>query len=243
MSEQHEFEWYLQWDGRDDTPRNRAAVVPCTVFNIWKEYNLKLISYEEYVQMVEAKLIAPPQSYWKVEAGQFALALKSHLRRYDRDLENLSNCYQDFLRGWDACESRVQMLLDWDEALDHVRTRKKWFSKQLRRYEFHAADLESGTFHDWQCRGTVGRELQKMREHDFVEGVVEKGDRRGRVWYVLSIRSTGPEFLDTLQNLNREFSWIFAFRDAYEDPTDCECKPNSWGHLQTHDRIRRDPLP
>lgn len=231
------YEWYLQWCGKDDTPRTRAALVPCSTFNIWKDYNLKVVTYEEFSEMVTAHLIAKPESYWNVKPGQWALVIKSYCKQYERDLENLSNCFQDFLRGWDACEARVHMLMDWDEAIYHESVRNKWLKKAHHRYTFYRNEDES--LSDWYRRGVVSTQLQLIRERDYMEEVVEKSDRRGKVWYLLHMHCTGPQFQEAVWDLARDFGWMFSFKDEIIDPTTEERKANQ---DPTYDREKRDAI-
>ena len=236
MSEKKpEYSWHLTWSGRDDTPRTRAALEPCKTFHLWKDYVLKVVTYEEACQMIAAGELAQFADYWRIEPGQWGLISKTGYGN-SQQWENLSLCFEDFLRGWDACEARVHMLMDWDEAIQHDKDRNKWFKVASRRYEFKRAKTEEGATYPYD---TYCRQLNSLREYDHVESVVEREDRRGYVWYELRMKCTGPQFAETLWSMSCKFYWIFSFEASVNDPTVDERKPNK---LPSYKRVRRDSI-
>ena len=78
----------------------------------------------------------------------------------------------------------------------------------------------------WSYCGMYEQQLQKMHGYDFVKGISERGDRHGHIWYELTMKCSGPQYIEALYNLVRDFGWIFSFT-KWEDPTECECKQGS----------------
>jgi hypothetical protein len=114
-TEKHKYKWTLKWAGHDDTPAFRAAIKHCETFHIWKPYNLRIVSFDEWVGLIEngetEDRRTPELNFWSIKPGQLGMVADSHTAsQYQRTWDQLSTCLQDFLRGWHAAEEHIKSL-------------------------------------------------------------------------------------------------------------------------------------
>jgi hypothetical protein len=101
---ENKYEWRLTWCSQKDGPMLRAAFEKCKEFPLFKDSGARLISHEEYVEMIEKGEIAPAVSYWCVREGEVGLISKSYCQQYSNTWDKISCCEGDFEDGWRACE-------------------------------------------------------------------------------------------------------------------------------------------
>jgi hypothetical protein len=120
--EEQEFKWRLLWSGRKDTVAERAACEHLKTFPLWKDSEAKLITFEEYQELVKNDEIAPPQSHWQIEQGEVGYISLFHYARYTDTWCSIDMAHQDFLAGWYQCQ-RLQDIEIYEQALIED---KKW---------------------------------------------------------------------------------------------------------------------
>ena len=65
-----------------------------------------------------AEEIAGPTKYRSIKSGQMDLICYScYANEYSQSWENLYMCYKDFVAGYEACNKKLQFMLDLNEAL------------------------------------------------------------------------------------------------------------------------------
>lgn len=108
----------LKWSGRDDSDKVQAAFAYCKKqIPICKDV-CTFVTYDECRALIEAGELEEFTKYWSVAPGQVAMVAHSgYVNEYAKSWEDLSNCYQDFLTGYEACEKLLKLQLDWDEAI------------------------------------------------------------------------------------------------------------------------------
>lgn len=103
--EKKEHEWYLKYSGRKDSPSFRAAVKHLNTFPLWRDSQAKVITFDEYKELVTHNEIAPPQNYWNINEGQVGVIILSYYLQYSKTWhEIIDPAFQDFQDGWRACE-------------------------------------------------------------------------------------------------------------------------------------------
>ena len=104
MAESKDFKWRLTWSGCIDTAELRAAVDEvCKDFPLFRDSKAKLITHEEYNELVANREIAEPKDWWKIREGHVGLISSNAYSKYSTTWGNISQAREDFCKGWRAC--------------------------------------------------------------------------------------------------------------------------------------------
>ena len=107
MNEKKEVEYRLTWSGRKEHPALRGAVEHLKTFPLFKDSKAELIDHTRYMELVEAKEIAEPVSYWQIQEGEIGLISLDYYKTYSKTWESISMAKGDFIDGWLAHEKYV----------------------------------------------------------------------------------------------------------------------------------------
>jgi len=100
-----EYKWVLVWRGIKDGPMVRAIGEQIKEYPIARDAMTHLVTYGEYMAMVERGETAPPRPYWRMTAGNVgAVALSAYCTiQYDYVWDEIGTMKDDFAAGWMAC--------------------------------------------------------------------------------------------------------------------------------------------
>jgi hypothetical protein len=217
-----EFEWTLKWSGRPITECSIAAFKACEVFHIWKDYNLKVIDYAEYQQMIADGLIeqCTIPSSWTVREGEHALAAKTYVaRQYGRTWEELSNCYRDFEMGWLKCEERYDRIAQHEHALKLNKEFDAWKKRVIREITFEFPE------HFHISYNTPAKDHMDCTWDDIepLKAVV-RYHRVKKPQLILTVRCTGEQIEQVIREVNYKYG-----RDMV--PIKFPQEPETKGHI------------
>ena len=108
----------LKWSGRENSEVNQLAFQYCKKqIPICKDM-CEFIDHDRYLQLIAAEEIEGPTKYSGI--NQFEIGMicySSCASEYRQSWENLDMCYKDFVAGYEACNKKLKLQLDWDEAI------------------------------------------------------------------------------------------------------------------------------
>jgi len=103
------YKWYLKYSGQKDSPMLRAAIKHLNTFPLWRDSEAKVVTFEEYTELVAKCEIAPPVSYWRINEGQVGVIILTYYNQYSTTwTNNIDPAFQDFEDGWRAHERFVK---------------------------------------------------------------------------------------------------------------------------------------
>lgn len=95
-----DYKWRLIWSSVPDLPETFAAFEHCKVFPLFKDSRSKLVTHEEYVEMIEKEEIPPTVSYWTVGKKELGLVALNSFYMYAEDWKSIHAAKRDFIAGW-----------------------------------------------------------------------------------------------------------------------------------------------
>ncbi len=98
-----EYQYCLKWDGKEDTPKIRAAMERCKFIIMFENAEPRFVDHDEYKTLVKDGVISKPESYWEVREGEIGLITRENFGSSDQ-WQMVSNCKADFLAGWAAAQ-------------------------------------------------------------------------------------------------------------------------------------------
>jgi len=99
-----DYKYRLTWYGRRDTEMLRETFEHSKTFHLFRDSKARLITHTEYMELVELKEIAEPQSYWQIKEDQVGLISLNFFTSYSTTWDLVNSSMTDFQDGWRACE-------------------------------------------------------------------------------------------------------------------------------------------
>jgi hypothetical protein len=173
-----EYTWRLTWSSYTDTPMFRASIKRLNIFPLWKDSEAKIVTYEEYKQMIADGLIQAPQDYWIIKAGKVGVVSKTCYKKYTAVWDQINIAYHDFCDGWIACEKlQHEKEQQIQKEVDHVQAIK--MNREFNKYGEIPAHIK---FRCNYCNRNITLTLRRSeskavcsncKETDFLEFIKE----------------------------------------------------------------------
>lgn len=107
MADEKVYKYQLRWSGEKDIPMRRQAIEQAKKDNMFNASDPKIVTHEEFIQLIDQEVIRPAQSYWDVKPGQIGVVTYSN-HGSPIQWENARHAYNDFIDGWDAAVKHME---------------------------------------------------------------------------------------------------------------------------------------
>jgi hypothetical protein len=131
-----EFKWRVLFNGRKDTPAERAVAKFLTTFTIWNPSETHIITGVEFKRMVEAGEIDGTSDFYTIGENKIGYISLKCYAKYTEDWEKVRSAREDFLTGWYECqklqdaELYEQAIKENDRWLDGLNRKAKKLIKE-----------------------------------------------------------------------------------------------------------------
>jgi len=93
--------------GYEDKEMMRNAEKFLGTFYLAKDFELKAISYEEYIELVKKKEIKDTK-YWRIKKDCLGFIIKTEALKYSKTWSEMKQSFSDFKEGWVMCKKFLE---------------------------------------------------------------------------------------------------------------------------------------
>lgn len=101
-----EYELYLRISDKKDVELLQIVTDYLKEFPLFRNSKARLVTYEEYMTLVESKKISPPVPYWEVSKGKAGIVHESSYNSFGTTWDLIITAYSDFCSGYNAHKAK-----------------------------------------------------------------------------------------------------------------------------------------